>query len=339
MARPVRVDVAGGWYHVTARGIERRVLFTGPREHEHFLELLGEMSERHGVHVHAYVLMGTHYHLIVQTPAANASAALQWLNISYSVWFNRRHKRVGHVFQGRFGSKLIDGDGSWVLIASAYLHRNPVRVSSLGLNKTGRKAEARGYVRGQRETIDRRLAVLREHRWSSYGAYAGYGRKPEWLVTEELLRRAGGREAYRRYVESYVRQGEKESEFDGLKAQVVVGATEFVEKARGLVKRLSREQPDRKRLAAVVPFERIVAVVEAQRGRPWGEFRDEHGDWGRDLVLYLARRRSGLSLRAIGEQAGGVDYKAVSQAVVRLARRLERDRPLRQIAAQCLRQL
>lgn len=98
MARPVRVDVNGGWYHVTARGIERRAIFEDVRDHEHFRELLPAMGERYGVQVHAYVLMGNHYHLLIRTPQANASAAIQWLNVSYSAWFNRRRGRVGHVF-------------------------------------------------------------------------------------------------------------------------------------------------------------------------------------------------------------------------------------------------
>ena len=82
MARPVRVDVVGGWYHVTARGIERRAIFADGRDHEHFLELLPEMGKRYGVELHAYVLMGNHYHLLIRTPQANASAAIQWLNVS-----------------------------------------------------------------------------------------------------------------------------------------------------------------------------------------------------------------------------------------------------------------
>ena len=79
---------------MTARGIERRAIFADRRDHEHFLELLPEMVERYGVEMHAYVMMGNHYHLLIRTPQANASAAIQWLNVSYSVWFNRRRGRV-----------------------------------------------------------------------------------------------------------------------------------------------------------------------------------------------------------------------------------------------------
>ena len=200
MARPVRVDVEGGWYHITARGIERRAIFEDVRDHAHFIELLPEMSERYGVEIHAYVLMVNHYHLLIRTPNANASAAVQWLNVSYSVWFNRRRNRVGHVFQGRFASVLIDGEGSWAMAASVYIHLNPVRVKKEGLGKASNRAESRGLKPLSREVVKRRLKKLRTFRWSSYGAYAGYKSEPEWLMTKPLLERGGGRSAYRRYV-------------------------------------------------------------------------------------------------------------------------------------------
>ena len=88
MARPLRIDVADGWYHVTARGIERRSVFTDRRDHEHFLELLKESVERFRVVIHAHVEMTNHYHLVTQTPDANLSRAMQWVNVSYVAWFN-----------------------------------------------------------------------------------------------------------------------------------------------------------------------------------------------------------------------------------------------------------
>ena len=104
MARPLRIDVENGWYHVMSRGIERRTIFPDKSYCFHFLDLVGEMAERYGVEVHAYVLMGNHYHLILRTPYANCSQAMQWLNVSFSAWFNAKLQRVGHVFQGRFRS-------------------------------------------------------------------------------------------------------------------------------------------------------------------------------------------------------------------------------------------
>src|SRR5262245_7521982 len=104
MARPLRIERPGGRYHVTARGNERRAIYRDDRDRLRFLELLGEARERYGVRVHAYVLMDNHFHLLVETPEANLSRAMQWLNVSYSVWFNRRRDRSGHLFQGRFHS-------------------------------------------------------------------------------------------------------------------------------------------------------------------------------------------------------------------------------------------
>ena len=88
MSRPLRIDVEGGWYHVMSRGIERRPIFLGATYYRHFLELLEEMSSRFSVEVHAYCLMRNHYHIIIRTPGANTSRAIQWLNVSYSAWFN-----------------------------------------------------------------------------------------------------------------------------------------------------------------------------------------------------------------------------------------------------------
>ena len=91
MARPLRVNVAGGWYHVFNRGHNRQVLFHGKADYEHFLDLVGEMHARYRVHVFAYALMANHYHLLIGTPQANASAALHWLSVSYGIWHNCKY--------------------------------------------------------------------------------------------------------------------------------------------------------------------------------------------------------------------------------------------------------
>jgi len=336
MTRPLRVDVAGGWYHVTARGTERRELFGDAREHTHFLELLEAMVERYAVRVHAYALMGNHYHLLIQTPHANASAAIQWLNVSCSAWFNRRRERVGHVFQGRFGSVLIDGNGSWTLDASVYIHLNPLRTTAQGLGKSAERAEALGLRAPTREQLERRLKILRDFRWSSYRAYAGYSGAPDWLTTGELLERAGGRVKYRRYVQGHVTRGEPPEGYEGIQGRLVLGSREFVEKAKTWVGRVTKEQPARKALANCVPLSVIVRTVERHRGEAWAQFADRYGDWGRDLILYLARRRSGLTLRQIGDALGRLDYKAVSHAIRRFETALPSRLEMRRSVGHCL---
>ncbi len=95
MARPLRIQIPDGWYHVTARGTERRAILTDEACYRHFLDLLEEMTGRYRVKVHAYVLMPNHVHVVLSTPEANLSAAMQWLKTSYSMWFNRKEGRVG----------------------------------------------------------------------------------------------------------------------------------------------------------------------------------------------------------------------------------------------------
>ncbi len=100
MARPTRIDFPGAWYHVFNRGIEKRLIFRSTRCYERFLELLAMLPGRFGVRLHGYVLMPNHYHLQVETPEANLSQAIHWLNVGYSVWLNRKYG-VGPLFQGR----------------------------------------------------------------------------------------------------------------------------------------------------------------------------------------------------------------------------------------------
>jgi putative transposase len=116
MARPLRLEIEGGWYHVMNRGLEKRQIFPNEHANLHFLELLGVLPTRFGLRIHGYALMGNHYHLQVETPKANLSQAVQWLNVSYSTWFNRLHGRVGPLFQGRFKAVLHDQDGSALTI-------------------------------------------------------------------------------------------------------------------------------------------------------------------------------------------------------------------------------
>ena len=336
MARPVRVDVKGGWYHVTARGIERRTIFADVRDHEHFLELLAAMGERYGVEIHAYVLMVNHYHLLIRAPQANASAAIQWLNVSYSVWFNRRRGRVGHVFQGRFASVLIDGEGAWALSASVYLHLNPIRTRKEGLGKRANRAEAQGLAPVDREAVQRRLKKLMAYRWSSYGAYAGYGAAPEWLSTEALLERGGGRTAYREYVQQHVTHGDSPEGYEGFGGRLALGSQAFLAQVKGWVGRVTKEQPDRKQVLKRVTVAEVVAVVEKRRGEAWAEFSNRHGDWGRELVLYLARQRTGLTLSEIGAALGIKEYKTVGKAVQRFAAAMSGDRVRRRLVKECL---
>jgi REP element-mobilizing transposase RayT len=335
MTRPLRINLEGGWYHVTARGNNRQAIYADDRDRDHFLDLVGEMVERYGVRLHAYVLMTNHYHLLVETPGANVSRAIQWLNVSYSVWYNKRQECSGHVFQGRFYSVLIESE-AWGLEVSEYLHLNPVRVAGLGLGKPDRKQERAGRrAAATKEEVSRWLKVLRGYRWSSYRAYAGYERGKEWLTKDVLWRRVkgrarGGAGRYRREVEKQVKGEQKESPWQALKAGVVLGREAFVERVRQVATGDEREQPGLKALRVRVSFEDVVRAVEEEKGATWEQFYEKQGDWGRDLVLAIARRQCGLTLETLGKAAGGLRSVTVSMAIRRLAERLASDKKLQQ---------
>jgi REP element-mobilizing transposase RayT len=110
MARPVRVEFEGAVYHVAARGNERRAVFRDDKDRKRFVETLGEMVERFSLRVHAYCLMPNHYHLVVGTPLGNLSQAVGWLQVTYTVRFNRQWRRSGHLFQGRFKTQLVGAE-------------------------------------------------------------------------------------------------------------------------------------------------------------------------------------------------------------------------------------
>jgi putative transposase len=124
MARPTRIDLPGGWYHVLNRGIEKRSIYRSDRCRERFVELLSQLPERFGIRLHSYVLMTNHYHLQVETQEANLSRAIHWLNAGYGIWFNRKHNRVGPLFQGRF--KAILHDSTEALTINRYIRLSPV---------------------------------------------------------------------------------------------------------------------------------------------------------------------------------------------------------------------
>lgn len=203
--------------------------------------------------------MGNHYNLLIETPAANASRALQWLNLNHSMWFKTRHGHAGPVFQARFKSIPVEGEGSWALARGAYVHLNPVRVKVLGQGRDYIRRERAGLLPEQptREQVRARMAKLRGYRWRSYRAYAGYASAPEWLTCATLWERccpAGKhpKTEYRRYLEDYLRRGVAEGVFERLTAALAIGGTSFVEGLRRKVPR--KAGPETNAMSNYYPF-------------------------------------------------------------------------------------
>ena len=160
MTRPLRIEFAGAYYHITSRGNEQRKIFTGSQDREQFLLYLHSAYERFSALIQCYCLMDNHYHLFLQTPLGNLSQIMHYINASYTGYFNRMHKRFGHLFQGRFNGILVE-PSSYALELSRYIHLNPVRANIV--------------IRAE------------DYRWSSYRYYLDVSDKPEWLDTDLIL--------------------------------------------------------------------------------------------------------------------------------------------------------
>lgn len=319
----------GGTYHVISRGTERAPIFRTDPDRKHFLERLAEAQRRFHLCVYAYVLMDNHFHLILCAPEANLSRAIQWLKVSYSMWFNSKYNRVGPLFQGRFKSVLVDSNESWLLELSYYVHLNPVRVRKLGLDKASKAAEGMGTELPSPEMAAERLAVLRNYRWSSYPYYAGYRRSvPEWLDLNAVLSRVESQSEYRNQMEYRITCGVDPAFSEKLRNVLALGGAEFVERVKGMGS-ADRETSGKRLLRRMISWEDLVGAVEKVKGARWQEFSGVRGDWGRAAACYIARKHAGMTLREIGEAAGGIDYGAVSMMLKRFEKRLESDANVR----------
>src|SRR3990172_3863435 len=184
MARPPRPQFPDGIYHVSARGNERAPIYRDDGDRRRFLELVAHVRERYRWRILAYCLMTNHYHLLVQTPEPNLARGMRQLNGVYAQSFNRRHGRVGHLLQGRYGARLVQAD-EHLLAAARYIVLNPVRAGLCG------------------NPI--------EWRWSSHRATLGLD--PPWFLdTAALLSYyAPTRDAARERYSTHIEQTEKES--------------------------------------------------------------------------------------------------------------------------------
>ncbi len=207
MARPLRIEFAGALYHVTGRGNAQQAVYLNDDDRLGFLNLLQKASERYHWYCHAYCLMSNHYHLLIETQQPTLSKGMKYLNGVYTQQFNKRHKRVGHVFQGRFKAILVESE-AYLLELARYIVLNPVRA---------------GMVRSAKDWP-----------WSSYRAMAGMKDAHPCLVTDWVLSNFGKQkkrtqEAYRLFVQEGKGQP---SPWESLKNQIYLGSDQFVEEVQ-----------------------------------------------------------------------------------------------------------
>jgi REP element-mobilizing transposase RayT len=300
------MDYPNAFYHVLSRGNERKEIFRDEKDHLRFLDTLGKMVERFKLEVHAYVLMKNHFHLLLHTNEANLSRAIQWLGVSYSVWFNRKHQRSGHLFQGRFKSFLIENDRYFTAMC-LYIHGNPLRA---------------GIVK-----------KLSDYWWSSYQAYADKRHEISWLTTELVLGIYGGsRKRFLRAQRAFFE--EKQNLLKDLRYGLYLGSEAFSEEC---IERFKGEEHQEKPQARSLLRSRDIRAVAIEILGRLGEQDPEfvlrvrkYRCQNRDVAFYVLYQLGVYLNKEIGK-VFGVGYTAVPGSVKRGQKYLSADGQLERV--------
>ncbi len=288
MARPLRIAYPGAFYHVVNRGVEQRIIFADKSDYTQFLNLLELLHASFGFRVHSYCLMPNHYHLYLETPHGHLSRLMQQLDSRYTQWFNRRHRRIGPLFQGRYKALLVDKE-AYSLAVSRYIHLNPVKA------KLVRKPEA--------------------YAWSSYATFLGRRRPASFQETKWLLGQLGrsrgeARQAFHRFTTAGLQDSWEP--FAAAEGGILLGSDRFVDwvKRRFLPRRRDGAISQLRHLQKPRDVTRIEEAVARLTTDP--RLR-------RKLLVYALRRFTPLTLREVGDRVGGMQAVTVSQVVRRLA--------------------
>ncbi len=284
MARPLRIEFPGAIYHVTSRGDRRERIFDDDVDRQSFLDVIAQALSRFDAVALAYCLMDNHYHFVLHTRRANLSQLMRQINGVYTQAYNRRHSKVGHLFQGRFKGILVDQD-AYLLEVCRYVDLNPVRA--------------------------RMVRAAGNWPWSSYAAHVGGVAPPDWLDTATVHAYLLGRPtknsrdtrtAEARYAK-LVAEGKGVALWEeALSQQIYLGDQDFVERMQAKLepaRAQSKEIPLQQRRARVWPLKHYLANAA-----------------GRDAGILAAVREGHYSLTAIANEVG-LSLSRVSRIVRR----------------------
>ncbi|MEN8262151.1 MAG: transposase [Nitrospirota bacterium] len=292
MARQLRIEYEGAFYHITSRGNQKGKVFWDKKDKKQFIDILKRTKDRYGYLLHAYVFMDNHYHLLIETPHANIKQIMQNINTSYTVYVNIRHKRRGHLFQGRYKSFIVDKE-SYLLELGRYIHLNPVRAGIV------QKAD--------------------DYRWSSYKEYINGKRKNRITNTDDTLYlfseiRSEAINRYREFVFAGIKEESPLSEASGS----VLGNESFTEKALKYLKGYhdKKEIPDIKRIESKYQIDDVVRIVAEYYGVKEEDLftRKRATAKQRKMAIYLCKILSARKNGDIG-RAFGIGIQAVTNVM------------------------
>jgi len=282
MARPLRIEYPGAVYHVTTRGNAQQKIYTNNADRHLFLEVFALVAKRYNWFCHAYCLMDNHYHLLLETPDPNLSLGMRQLNGVYTQSFNRQHSRVGHVFQGRFKSILVEKE-SHLLELCRYIVLNPVAAHM--------------------------VTHPADYTWSSYRFTARPVKQPEFLYSDWVLAQfSSKKKTARKLYQDFVTDGlmnQTEKPWKKLVGQVILGGEDFVSGIQELL--------DEKKEIKEIP------KIQRYSGRPLlsdlFSSQNKKDKKKRNKAIQRAHYSYGYTLKEIGECLE-IHYSTVSRALI-----------------------
>ena len=326
MSRYLRVEYPGAIYHVTMRmlgnwktGQDR--LFEDDADRERLLERLADRVERYRIGLFLFCLMSNHVHLVLETPEGNLGRFMQSLATAYTVYFNLRHRRHGHLLDGRYKAKLVEGD-EYLLGLSRYVHLNPVRVSGI-----------------EKKPIEEQREYLRAYRWSTYQSYIGIRKAYDFVEYGPMLAEVGGkgqeqRKGYREYVETGLGEEDQEIKAALGASACGIGGESFLTWVSEVYGKMveKKKRPEDISLRRVIEGqkpEEILKIVGSIIGVAVEEFKKRQRDArARALASYYLTCYAGLTQRAVAEYLNVGTGSAVGKQMKQLVNERGEDRKL-----------
>ncbi|MBI5409586.1 MAG: transposase [Nitrospirae bacterium] len=303
MARPLRIEFPGAYYHVTSRGNERKDIFHDDHDRKQFIFYLKSANLRYKAVIHIYCLMSNHYHFLMETPKGNLSQIMRHINGAYTTYFNIRHRRAGHLFQGRYKAILVDAD-AYAGELSRYIHLNPVRAGMVDIPE--------------------------KYGWSSYAYYIDKKKKPDWLTLDFILRYFDGKgkspqKRYKVFVSEKINCN-YESPLQKTTASTILGSDNFINTVREKYikgindNNIDRNLPAIRELKTTSDINELCEAIDS--------LIDADPALSRNVSLYLCHKYSGRALKEIGNYFG-IKESAVSQSSIRFSHKLDKDKKLK----------
>jgi putative transposase len=307
MARALRIESEGAFYHITSRGNDRKKIFFSKTDYDKFKTYLEDGIKKFGYRIHSYALMTNHYHLLLETQKANLSKLMHYINGSYTTYINKKRDRSGHLFQGRYKAILVDKD-NYLLQLSRYIHLNPVKAEIAEKPQDYPYSSYESYIKDKGDDMVYRELILGMISKNMKQAISGYRSFVEEISIEDLENPL--KELYGGIIlgsKSFIKQS-----LDKLKDK------KLEDKETSFRKTLRRRDEPEELLEAIAGYLKVsVADLTLLKGEE------------RDIVVYILKTYTELSNKEVGEYFGGLSYSAVAKIKERFLDKLNKDRVLK----------